>query len=118
LGLAFKQMGQKAEAAKEIRSAIDGGYRPAGAWNNLGLLYRDLGRYPEAEQAFLEGLENEPDHWHAAYNLARIYLSQARVSDARQWLIEARRRARDAGDDTSAVEAILEQIGSEIPENR
>lgn len=118
LGLALKQLGQKEEAAKEIRSAIDGGFRPAGAWNNLGLLYRDLGRYSEAEQAFLEGLENEPDHWHAAYNLARMYLSQARVSDARRWLIEARRHARDAGDDTSAVDAILEQMDSEIPENR
>jgi tetratricopeptide (TPR) repeat protein len=118
LGLAYKQLGRKAEAVDQIELAISGGFRDGRVWNNLGLLLRDLGRTEQAEAAFLSGIAEDGRHWHAAYNLARLYIQQDRLTEGRQMLVEALARAESVGDDPSPVRALLEELDASSAPNR
>jgi tetratricopeptide (TPR) repeat protein len=111
LGLALKRLGRLEAAAAEIDRSIRDGLRGGMAWNNLGLIYRDLGRTEDSEAAFLSGLRDDPAHWHAAYNLARLYLSQGDANRAHEMLNVARERALRNGDDTGPIDALLRQLG-------
>jgi tetratricopeptide (TPR) repeat protein len=111
LGLALKRMGRLEEAAVRMEEAIARGFRDGEVWNQLGLLQKNLGRIGEAEQTFLSGIRQAPRHWHAAYNLSRIYLQQERGDEARTVLLEARRRALAEGDDPRPIDELLESLG-------
>ena len=76
----------------------------------LGLLRRDLGDTAAAEAAFLAALRDDASHWHAAYNLVRLYLAQARHDEARRLLLTARQRAMRAGDSTQPVDQLLTDL--------
>lgn len=110
LGLAFMKLGELEAAEQNIRIALDNGFEEADAWNNLGLVCRDRGKIEDAEIAFLEALEAEPQHWHAAYNLARLYIRRDRMDEAREMLNRAKERAALAGDDTAVVDALLGRL--------
>jgi len=43
------------------------------AWNELGVLHRQQGRFADAEQAYLRGIEAESGYAPAYYNLAVLY---------------------------------------------
>jgi len=110
LGLALKQSGRATQAEAEIRRSIEEGLRSADAWNNLGLLSRDLGLLDQAERDFLNALREDPGHWHAAYNLARLYVARGRISEAREMLTVARHRAIATAADTFDVDELIDSL--------
>lgn len=107
LGLALHRLGESREAVEHLETAVAGGLATADALNNLGLARRDSGQEPAAEEAFSRALAADATHWHAAYNLARLYLARGEVVPAREILYEARRRALAAGDDPRSVDELL-----------
>ena len=52
-------------------------------YNSLGVAYQYLGKFDEAEAAFLRAVELVPDHAKPWFNLGKLYLSQRRLEQAR-----------------------------------
>lgn len=52
------------------------------AVNTLGVIYRRLGHFAEAEQVLQHVLAREPSNTHALSNLALVFADQGRVADA------------------------------------
>lgn len=78
----------------EIKSvAPTGGDRPGmteGAWNNLGLYYREtVQNLPAAEEAFEKSLALSPEYHSPMFNLAILYRSEGDDERARQWLFRS-----------------------------
>jgi tetratricopeptide (TPR) repeat protein len=73
--------------------APSGGDRPGmteGAWNNLGLYYRETaGNLPAAKEAFEKSLALSPEYHSPMFNLAILYRSQGDDERARQWLFRS-----------------------------
>jgi len=91
LGL-YPQAEEHLPVAVEIRKRILGGEHPSslGPMQNLALLYKDQGRYDEAEPLNLEMLEirrrvlgdEHPDTLALMSNLASLYQKQGRLAEA------------------------------------
>ena len=64
-------------------------------WNNLGLVARELGDAPTAEQALLRALALAPQQADVHYNLGLLYLQQKNWLAARESLLEAVQIAPD-----------------------
>jgi tetratricopeptide (TPR) repeat protein len=109
-GLALKRSGKLVEAERSIQRSLANGCTQADAWNNLGLIRRDLGKRQAAIAAFNGALAAEAKHWHAAFNLARLYLTMEELDRARASLQEARKRAISAGDNPQLIDRLLHQI--------
>ncbi len=69
------------DAEKYFQQAIDQRAAPI-YLDALGSLLYDLGRYDEAEQTFLQSLEQAPDNVHALRNLGGVYYAQGRLDEA------------------------------------
>lgn len=73
--------------------APTGGDRPGmteGAWNNLGLYYRETVRnFPAAKDAFEKSLALAPDYHSPMFNLAILYRSEGDDARAREWLFRS-----------------------------
>jgi tetratricopeptide (TPR) repeat protein len=67
------ELRRDAEAERYCRCAIDIAPHYANAHNNLGIVFRQSGRFREAEEAFLRVLDLAPDNACAHTNLGRIY---------------------------------------------
>jgi Flp pilus assembly protein TadD len=68
------------------------------AYNNLGLIYREMGRLPEAETAFLKAVEINPRNQIAQRNLGYLYIAMNHPERAVGPLSEAERlEPADAG---------------------
>lgn len=106
LGLALAKQGRHAEAAKEMRLALDGGHVTARVWNNLALAYRDSGQPDRAAEAFRSALKADPAYWHPAYNLARLLWAGDDRDGARAALQTARERAARSGDSTAPLDEL------------
>ena len=52
-------------------------------YNSLGVAYQYLGKFDEAEAAFLRAVVLVPDHAQPWFNLGKLYLSQRRLEQAR-----------------------------------
>ncbi len=61
-------------------------------WNRLGSCYLQAGQLPEAEAAFLGGLEFDPENPELQRNLAALYFEQNQVEKASAWLQRALQR--------------------------
>jgi len=70
-----------------------GGDRPGmneGAWNNLGLYYRETAQnLPAAKEAFEKSLALSPEYHSPMFNLAILYRSEGDDVQARQWLFRS-----------------------------
>jgi tetratricopeptide (TPR) repeat protein len=73
LGLARARAGEEAAARDYFERATQVCSRCGPAWNELGVLGRQQGRFPDAEQAYLRAIELQPDYAPAYYNLAVLY---------------------------------------------
>lgn len=86
LGLAYSRQTRHSDAALAFQRAIDAGLATPEAWNSLGVSLKELGRWAEAEQAYLQSLELDPLHCHAVVNLGQLHLLTGEPDRARQYL--------------------------------
>jgi tetratricopeptide (TPR) repeat protein len=61
------------------------------AWYNLGVLQRNRGQLPEAENSLREAVRLRPGYTEAWSNLGAVYLTSGRVTEAIDALLEAAR---------------------------
>jgi tetratricopeptide (TPR) repeat protein len=96
-GDACEQAGRYKEARAAYELALndetkpsDSGFRRAAAWNNLALINRYLGSYPEARQQYGQALawfeksrgSNSPEYASALHNLAVLDYQEGRIEEA------------------------------------
>ena len=74
--------GNAEEAMKAYERLLAAHPSHAGGANNLGLVYRSLGRSADAERVYLEAIERTPSGGEPYVNLAFIYSTQGRNEDA------------------------------------
>jgi tetratricopeptide (TPR) repeat protein len=117
LGIARSRDGDEAAARDFFERATRVCARCGPAWNELGVLARQQGRFADAEQAYLKAVELQPGFAPAHFNLAMLYelymprpelalqnyeryLELAGPGDAgadvEKWVADLRRRVGDA----------------------
>jgi tetratricopeptide (TPR) repeat protein len=82
LAHAFAGLGEKHLAMERYLQAIEMDPRFGDAWNNLGLLRAEMGRYDEACAAFQRAIDADPNHYMARYNLADTLDELGRTREA------------------------------------
>ena len=89
--------GQLDAAVAEIERFVDKQPATAEAWNDLGVLHRDAGRFPAAKAALVVALTIEPTNRQAGHNLTRVLLEMGLHTEALRTLEPFLTRApRDA----------------------
>lgn len=73
LGLIAARNGDTEAAAGYFNLATTICATCAPAWNQLGILHREQGRFADAEQAYQQALASDPDYALAHYNLGVLY---------------------------------------------
>jgi Tfp pilus assembly protein PilF len=63
--------------------------RTEGAWNNLGLIQREAGRFDEAERSFREAMKLKPDYASPMFNMAVLNRLRGRWGEAVDWLFRS-----------------------------
>ena len=81
MGTELLKSGKLTEAVTQFEQAIEADPTYAGAYNNLGVAYEQLGR-EEAQAQFERAVQLSPDFTHAHFNLARILMSKGRTTEA------------------------------------
>ena len=97
LGLAYKEAGQLEEAEAVLSRAA--GLEPQSGLiqGNLGAVYHDLRRLPEAERALRAAIANDADErvtWRL--NLALVFILQGRVAEAEAEVAQALEEAPES----------------------
>ncbi len=89
--------GQLDAAVAEIERFVDREPATAEAWNDLGVLHRDAGRFAAAKAALVVALTIEPTDRQSGHNLTRVLLEMGRPAEALRTLEPFLTRApRDA----------------------
>jgi tetratricopeptide (TPR) repeat protein len=98
---------------RALRRAATAGDDPAIAETQfrLGLLYRELGRDPDAVVAFQAAILAEPDLWQAHYNLGLTYLDAAQAHNALASFERALALTPEAGEVYLAMAVAEERLG-------
>ena len=73
LGLLAARNGDSEAASGYFKLATSICATCAPAWNQLGILHREHGRFAEAEEAYRQALASDPDYALAHYNLGVLY---------------------------------------------
>ena len=89
MGVAYINEANWPGAISELRQAVKKNKWETASWHALGLAYFGRQMYDEAEEAFKEALELEPDFAQAQTNLGALYLETERWDDAIQVLEKA-----------------------------
>jgi Flp pilus assembly protein TadD len=74
--------GQLDAAVAEIERFVDKQPATAEAWNDLGVLHRDAGRFAAAKAALVVALTIEPENRQAGHNLTRVLLEMGQHTEA------------------------------------
>lgn len=115
LGLAQAQLGEKAEAEKALRTAIDlSGGNCAEAEFALAALLSDQEQFGDAEKLTRQGLILRPASWFGQYVLSRALFGLNRLAEAEQ----SARRALSLKRDFAAVHLLLANIHIRKQEQR
>lgn len=77
------------------------------AWLNIGVLYAQTGRLPDAEAAYQHAISLAPGEGEGYVNLADLYRAQGRDAEGELLLREARRRAPENTDIRYALGLLL-----------
>lgn len=91
LALVLAATGQRADAEREYRRAIELNADDADAWNNLGLLRAEADDLEAARSCFERAAAIRPDFAAARFNLGRAYQSLGMTTKARESYAAARR---------------------------
>ncbi len=115
LALVQARRGELAPASVLLEQAVAVCTRCAPAWNALGIVQRQQGRFADAEQSYLKALAVDPGYADAAFNLGvlyEIYLQRPGLAldqyarfrelladdpaggDVDKWIADLKRRAR------------------------
>ncbi len=87
------------------------------AWNTLGTIYYQRGKFPEAEEYFREAMRQDPDAFEPVVNLGGALLSQNRPNEAIPVNQDAvKRRPKDALANSQLGLSYLEAGNSELAE--
>ena len=81
IGTELLKAGKLIEAVGEFEKAIAADPKHAGAYNNLGVTYEQLGR-EEAQTQFEHAIQQSPDFTQARFNLARVLMQKGHVAEA------------------------------------
>jgi len=73
LGILLFKKGQMTEAEAEFKDALQRDDKDFVAANYLGMIYRNLGRFADAQAAYEKSLAAKPDYAYAHLNLAILY---------------------------------------------
>ncbi|MCW5981588.1 MAG: tetratricopeptide repeat protein [Bryobacteraceae bacterium] len=73
------------EAIRRLERAVELAPQFVGAWNNLGTIAYQSGRYEDAEKYFREALKQEPGAYTPAVNLGGALLSLRRFEEAMKY---------------------------------
>ncbi|SRR6266542_1595831 len=106
LGLALFDLGQRAEAIKELEQVIGSGQALADAYLSLGMLYIDAGRLDDAVKTFTRGTELDPSRADLRIQLARAYRSKGLLDKAAEQLRLARPARQSLGGDGPARRSV------------
>lgn len=129
-------LGYLSPSQMETRPAAPtGGDRPAmteGAWNNLGVYYRDTRKDPaRAREAFEKSLALAPGYYSPMFNLAVLARSRGDSKAAEDWLLKSMAAVRDdpapaigswareyeKSGKPAAAKSLLERAAREYPAN-
>lgn len=103
-----------------------------GAWNNLGVYYRDTAKNPaRAREAFEKALALSPDYYSPMFNLAVLARSKGNTKSAEDWLLKsmvavrtdpapaigAWAREYEAAGKTAAASSLLNRASKAFPGN-
>ncbi len=108
-----------------LREILEIAPRSASTWGRLGYVSISEGDLAEAEKAFRQQLELDPESSTAAYNMACTFSKSGNLSEANQWLQKAvalgwdddehivQDSDLDAIRETSAYREVLDQLSAE-----
>jgi len=118
-GTAFYNLGVVDEKAGDLASAVswyEQSLRATGhcpAFNNLGAIFFDRGKYDQAHRFFLKGEKQCPDHPGISYNLGLSFLRSGNIDQARSQLKQAIAHGQYHGDLVSAAKRVLEEVNQD-----
>jgi tetratricopeptide (TPR) repeat protein len=76
-------------AVKSLEHAVEVAPQFAGAWNELGTIAYQTGKYDRAEQCFRQALDQDPDAYEPLVNLGGVLVTLQRPADAMDYNIRA-----------------------------
>jgi tetratricopeptide (TPR) repeat protein/nitrate/TMAO reductase-like tetraheme cytochrome c subunit len=85
LGLVYAEMNLPDSAIYYMQECTKINNQNAPAYYNLGLLYQQQKETTKAENAFLEGLKNNPDNERLLYAITHFYLKEGKKDHAREF---------------------------------
>ncbi|MBL8221990.1 MAG: tetratricopeptide repeat protein [Bryobacterales bacterium] len=104
-------------AEAHLIKATDLAPQYSSAWNTLGTIYYQRGKYVQAEEYFREAMRQDPDSFEPVVNLGGALLSQNRPKEAIAVNLDAvKRRPKDALANSQLGLSYLETGNSELAE--
>jgi len=82
IGRVYFLKGAFDKSAEYIRKSINRGLKKAEVYNDLGIVYNQLGDSKQAEESFIEALNINPNFTHAVVNLSALYIETDRYEEA------------------------------------
>jgi len=112
VGLQLEESGAAAEEAIDAYArSLELNPDAAGACVNMGTLYYQSQRFPDAERCYRRSLEIDPQYPLAHFNLANMYDEQGRVEEARSHYTVALRLRPDYADAHYNLALLYEKTG-------
>lgn len=72
-------------AVERLQAALEMAPNFSAAWNNLGTISYQTGKYPEAESYFRRGLQSDPESFAPLVNLGGVLLTLGNIDQAMQY---------------------------------
>jgi tetratricopeptide (TPR) repeat protein len=100
-----------ASAADYFNKALSLNKEYVNAWDNLGICYRKMQKYGEAEQCYKNSLRLKPDGYMAHVNLAIIYKQQGLLNKALDEYQIVKRNNPSSPESYYGISTVYAQIG-------
>ena len=112
LAAAYRFIGDLKRAENFSKSVLILNPKKAAAYNELGIVYKQTGRYKEAEEAFKKGIAAEPDNFTIINNYAMfLFQEQHKIDEAVRILEQNVQRNPDEPDMLQNLATFYHQQG-------